>query len=85
MNETADFVSKLVDYDDWFVSHEFFKTLTHYGDPVRLIGFQTIKIPNYQDLIHFFGRQTVKRWMRSRKTGLMKIIGLFLPFFLFQQ
>ena len=25
MNETADFVSKLVNYDDWFVSHEFSK------------------------------------------------------------
>ena len=31
MNETADFVSKLVDYDDWFVSHEFFKTLDAFG------------------------------------------------------
>ena len=27
MNETANFVSKLADYDDWFASHEFFKTL----------------------------------------------------------
>ena len=27
MNETADSVSKVVDSDDWFVSHEFFNTL----------------------------------------------------------
>ena len=53
MNETADFVSKLVDYDDWFVSHEFFKTLDALWGPhsvyrfandqnTKLIGFNSL-------------------------------------------
>ena len=78
-------MSKLVDYDDCFVSQEFFKMLDvlwglHSVD--RFADNQNTKLSRFNSL---FGRQTVKRWMRSCKTGLMKIIGLFLPSFLFQQ
>ena len=85
MNETADSVSKLVDYDDWFVSHEFFKTLDALWGPHSVDRFANDQNTKLLRLNSLFGRQTVKQWMRSRKTGLMKIIGLFHPSFLFQQ
>ena len=53
MNETADFVGKLVDYDDWFVSHEFFKTLDALWGPHSVDRFandQNTKLSRFNSL-----------------------------------
>ena len=53
MNETADFVSKLVDCDDWFVSHEFFKMLDALWGPHsadRFANNQNTKLSRFNSL-----------------------------------
>ena len=53
MNETADFVSKLVDHDDWFVSHEFFTTLEELWRPNSVDRFannQNTKLSRFSSL-----------------------------------
>ena len=43
LNDKADFLSKLVDYDDWFVSSEFFSFMNEMWGPYDIDRFANFK------------------------------------------
>ncbi|XP_052715456.1 uncharacterized protein LOC128188443 isoform X2 [Crassostrea angulata] len=53
MNETADYLSKLVDYDDWSVSDEFFEFMNNMWGPYtvdRFANYLNKKLPRFNSL-----------------------------------
>ena len=80
-NQAADVISKLIDYDDWFVANQVFYLLDSLWARIPWTGSLTNKIQSSKGLTHYFGRQTAKQSMLSHRTGKVKITGLFLPYF----
>ena len=79
-NQKADVISELIDHDHWFVANEVFYLLDSLWGPYTVDRFadeQNTKLKRFNSL--FFGRQTVKQFILSHRTGKVKITGLFLP------
>ena len=57
LNEKADYISKLYDYDDWQLRKNFFKRSITYGVHTRWIVLQSITMPKYRNSIPSFGIQ----------------------------
>ena len=73
LNEKADYLSKIVDYDDWELAPEFFQQLDELWGPFTVDCFATHynrKVPKYfQD----FGILRQPELKRFSKTGNTKI------------
>ena len=62
MNDKADFLSKLVDYDDWFVSSEFFSFMNEMWVPYdidRFANFKNARLPRFNSLFWNPGTEAV--------------------------
>ena len=74
-NEQADYISRLVDYDDWMLNPEIFHLLDAMWRPHTIDRFANMF--NNQ-LVRFnlrFGTPPRKQWMLLPVTGLVKITG----------
>ena len=78
-NQTADVISELIDYDDWFVANEVFYLLDSLWGPYTVDRFADEQNTKLKGLTRYFGRQTVKQLVLSHRTGKVKITGLLLP------
>ena len=54
LNDKADFLSKLVDYNDWIVSPEFLNFMNEMWGPFDIDRFANFKILDYHDLVPYF-------------------------------
>ena len=83
-NEQADYLSRIVDFDDWFVSPHIFRFLDLKWGLILSIVLRTSITICYLDLIPGFGILTVKLWTHlpgrgtSTTTGFVRLLTLFL-------
>ena len=78
LNEHADTISRIVDFDDWGVSFEFFRYVDNIWDPHPLIVLPKIPITaNYPDSFLVSGILTRREWMPFVLTGRGRITGSF--------
>lgn len=76
-NSQADFVSKIIDFDDYSVMTKFSVTLMSSGAHILLTDLPAVTIPSCPGLIPDFSSQVRKLLMLFCRTGPRRIIGLF--------
>jgi len=70
LNEHADAISRIVDFDDWGVSFEFFRLVDNIWGPHSVDGFaNSHNIANYPDSFLVSGILTRRGWMPFVLTG----------------
>lgn len=76
-NEKSDYLSKLIDYDDWGVSVDFFQFIDSKWGPHTVERFANANNRKLQRFNSgFFGILAQRLGIVSHKIGEMKIIGL---------
>ena len=73
-NAQADYLSRVVDFDDWRLNPVFFGALELKWGPIQLTALRMLTTASYQGSIHSIGVQTQKLLMLSHVTGLGRII-----------
>ena len=76
-NQQADFLSKIVDFDDWGVSNEIFHYLDSLWGPHEIDFFADIQIINYQYFTPDFGHPMQSGLTLLRLIGMVSMGGLF--------
>ena len=74
-NEVADYLSRIVDYDDWSLSHNTFRALDDAWGPHTVDRFTSHYNTHLPRFNSHFGTQDLKLWMHLLLIGVMKIIG----------
>ena len=77
LNEHADTIGRIVDFDDWGVSFEFFHHETTFGIRIPLIVLQIPTTANYLDSFLVSGILTRRGWMPFVLTGRERITDSF--------
>ena len=71
-NQLADYLSRIVDYDDWYLTQYIYHVRQIMGSPHGWIGLLTTVIPNYHALTP---TMIVRQWMLLQCTGVGKTTG----------
>ena len=79
-NEFADYLSKLVDYDDWMLNPKCSRSWIVGGAPIPLIGLPMRKIADLQGSILVTGTWGQKLWTHSHVTGVVRTTGGARPY-----
>ena len=80
-NDTADFLSRIVDYDDWRVNRDYFLLAKRNGVLTLWTGLRIMRILSCPVLIAGFGALVQRRLMPFLFLGRARIIGSFHLFF----
>lgn len=68
-NEQADFISSLIDFDDWNVDPHLFGYFDSVWVLIRWIVLHPSIMHNYLDFLVVSGIQALKQWMHSQCCG----------------
>ena len=74
-NEVVDYLSHIIDYDDWSLDHSIFMSLIISGGLIPSTDLPITTTHNYLDLTSNFGTQVQKQWMLLLVTGIMTTTG----------
>ena len=80
LNVSADEISKIVDYDDWYTTLEFLRTWIVSGARILLIGLRMHPMLISQGLILGFAYRVPKPLMYFQSHGQERTIGWFLQY-----
>ena len=78
LNEKADYISKIVHYDDWELFPKFSSYRIIDGVPIPLTVLLRFTITKFQDSFLGSGTQVHLEWTRFCKPGKAKIVGWYL-------
>jgi hypothetical protein len=73
-NTKADYISKMIDHEDWGVTYTIFEFIDDLWEPHSVDRFASVVNKKIVDLIPYFGIQALKQSMRLLKTGQEKPI-----------
>ena len=77
LNDKADYLSKIIDYDDWELAPEFFQQLDGLGDHILWIVLPLTTTKKFQNIFQDSGTLRRQVWMRFSRTGEAKIVYLY--------
>ena len=77
-NERADYISRIVDFDDWSLNPVLFRYLDYRWGPHSVDRFASFYNRQTGRFNSGFGTQKAKQWTHSRKIGQGKTIGCVL-------
>ena len=80
-NALADYISKMIDHEDWGVTDQFFQFIDSLWGPHTVDRFASLKTTNLVDSIHYFRILVQRVSIVFSQNGTKNVIGLYRLFF----
>ena len=77
LNDKADYLSKIIDYDDWELAPEFFQQLDGLWGPYTVDCFPLTTTKKFQNIFQDSGTLRRQVWIRFSRTSEAKIVYLY--------